>query len=248
MLGGGKLASLSDDTIKQLDLLLPSTWSRGNPVDIIGDAPVERYVETLQTLVADPGADAVLFMHAPTAIVSALEIANACVPLASGRSTGRPVLSCWLGGDHLTARDVSNPRGSELRHTQQVAGFHQLVNSGAIRSAHADPANRFRRRCYRFDTAPHHPAALEEKRAWLVDGTKTCCSDGIPVVQTRCVEHRRAARYAGDIVFSVGPQIVSPRSRTSPDFGASYWIGARWRGIRAAEAMTPARELAPTAS
>ena len=51
---GGKLATLSDDAIAQLDRALPANWSRANPVDIVGDAPVERYTKTLQTLVAEP--------------------------------------------------------------------------------------------------------------------------------------------------------------------------------------------------
>ena len=37
---GGKLATLSDDAIAQLDRALPANWSRANPVDIVGDAPV----------------------------------------------------------------------------------------------------------------------------------------------------------------------------------------------------------------
>jgi len=63
-LGGARLARLSDDTVKKLDALLPPMWSRANPVDIIGDAPVSRYVETLKVLGDAPEADAVLFIHA----------------------------------------------------------------------------------------------------------------------------------------------------------------------------------------
>ena len=37
----------------RLDAALPPTWSRANPIDIIGDAPVERYIDTLQALLAD---------------------------------------------------------------------------------------------------------------------------------------------------------------------------------------------------
>src|SRR5215472_9302138 len=34
---GGHLAELSQETLAELDRLLPATWSRGNPVDLIGD-------------------------------------------------------------------------------------------------------------------------------------------------------------------------------------------------------------------
>jgi acetyltransferase len=35
---GGKLAWISDDTMKQLNDILPSHWSHANPIDILGDA------------------------------------------------------------------------------------------------------------------------------------------------------------------------------------------------------------------
>jgi acetyltransferase len=81
--------------LQRLDAALPANWSHDNPVDIIGDAPVERYVATLQALLDDRRTGAVLFMHAPTAIVPSADIARACAPLAA---TARDrVLSCWLG-------------------------------------------------------------------------------------------------------------------------------------------------------
>lgn len=100
-LGGGRLAELSDATLRALDAILPGNWPRGNPVDIIGDAPVERYREALRILLAAPEIDGVLFMHAPTAIVAARDIAQACLEVA--RKATKPVLSCWLGGRTVEA-------------------------------------------------------------------------------------------------------------------------------------------------
>ena len=94
-LAGVPLRELGDDLTTRLDAVLPPTWSRANPIDIIGDAPVERYVATLQALLAEPGGDAVLFMHAPTAIVRSDDIARACAPLV--RSAAGRVMACWLG-------------------------------------------------------------------------------------------------------------------------------------------------------
>lgn len=92
---GMKLCQLADSTIATLDAHLPPNWSRANPVDLIGDAPVERYVATLEALAADPAQPAVLFIHAPTAIVPSSEIAQALVPLLK-RMPPR-LLSCWMG-------------------------------------------------------------------------------------------------------------------------------------------------------
>ena len=95
-LGQGRLAELSGATLEMLDDCLPANWSRGNPVDIVGDAPIERYRDALRVLLAAPEVDGVLFMHAPTAIVPAAQIAEACLPLV--REARKPVLSSWLGG------------------------------------------------------------------------------------------------------------------------------------------------------
>ena len=47
-------------------------------------------------LLAAPEVDGVLFMHAPTAIVPASQIAAACLPLM--QAAHKPVLASWLGG------------------------------------------------------------------------------------------------------------------------------------------------------
>ncbi len=100
---GGKLAALSADTIARLDAVLPPTWSRANPVDIIGDARPERYAAAIDPLFDDPGVDAVLIMNCPTAVTSGAEAAQGVVAgIARRKSAGQctpPVLALWLGAD-----------------------------------------------------------------------------------------------------------------------------------------------------
>jgi acetyltransferase len=92
------LSQLDDAMLTRLDAVLPPNWSHGNPVDIIGDAPAERYAAALQALLQDHGS-AVLFVHAPTAIVPSLEVAQALLPLARQRPPR--LLGCWLGQDNV---------------------------------------------------------------------------------------------------------------------------------------------------
>ena len=98
---GGCLAELSPGSMKRLDEFLPATWSRGNPIDIIGDADQERFARALKVLLDDPGVDAVLSLYAPTAIVSALDTARAVIATAAG--SPKPQLVSWLGGDTVAA-------------------------------------------------------------------------------------------------------------------------------------------------
>jgi acetyltransferase len=127
-LGGVTLAELSPGTIALLDRALPATWSRANPVDIIGDAPVERYVAALKALTADPQVDAVLLIQAPTAIVNSEDIAAACAPIA--RDAKCAVLSCWLG-DKTVARAQAIFHAAGVAHygTPEAAvdAFRQLI-------------------------------------------------------------------------------------------------------------------------
>ncbi len=109
-LAGVPLADLSEDVRARLDAVLPSTWSHANPIDIIGDAPVQRYVDALQALLADRRSGALLFMHAPTAIVASADIARACAPLVQ-QATDR-VMACWLGDASIReARQIFEAAG-----------------------------------------------------------------------------------------------------------------------------------------
>ena len=94
----GELAELSEDTIARLNKVLPDTWSHANPVDIIGDAPAERYRAAVEAVAEDPGTDALLVLNCPTGLASPVEAATAVADLADGgRVNGKPVLTCWLG-------------------------------------------------------------------------------------------------------------------------------------------------------
>ena len=108
-----KLAQLSPATRAQLDAVLPPHWSHGNPVDILGDAPVARYEQTLGLLQQARDSGALLFIHAPSAAVPSAEIAQALVPVAR-REPGTPprLLACWLGEDSAAqARQIFQEAG-----------------------------------------------------------------------------------------------------------------------------------------
>jgi acetyltransferase len=101
---GGELAHLARQTLDALNETLPATWSHANPVDIIGDAPPERYRASVAAVAADPGVDALVVLNCPTGLASPVEAAKAVAGLATnGLVDGKPVISCWLG--EQTARE-----------------------------------------------------------------------------------------------------------------------------------------------
>ncbi len=63
----------------------PKGWSRGNPVDIIGDADAERYRAAVDILMTDGNIDACLILNSPTAVTSGLAAAEAVVESLAGQ-------------------------------------------------------------------------------------------------------------------------------------------------------------------
>lgn len=103
---GGRLSSLAPETVTRLDALLPPTWSRANPVDIIGDAGPERYTAALDALAEDPDMGAILALNAPTALASSSAAAQAVADWATAHPE-MPLLTSWLGGDKARrAREI----------------------------------------------------------------------------------------------------------------------------------------------
>jgi acetyltransferase len=99
--GGGELAQLTDETIDKLNGILPKHWSHGNPVDILGDAPPERYAEALKIVAEDPNSDGMLVIVTPQAMTDPTETARQLEPYK--HIPDKPVLVSWMGGEEIEA-------------------------------------------------------------------------------------------------------------------------------------------------
>ncbi|MFL6675233.1 MAG: GNAT family N-acetyltransferase [Massilia sp.] len=223
--GGGVLARPAPQTIARLDALLPATWSRANPIDIIGDAPVERYAGALQALLDDPETDAVLLIHAPTAIVPSADIARAVIPIAVAARCN--VIGCWLGGDGLrAARDAWAAAGLPTFDTPEEAvhGFLQMVQYRRNQQVmmRVPPSTLPGTPPDRESARAAIRAALSEQRQMLSEPeVKSVLSAyGIPVVETRSVaSEAEAVAAAGEIGFPVALKILSPDITHKSDVG-----------------------------
>ena len=109
--------------------MLPPTWSRANPVDIVGDAPAARYADALSALLEDPSADAILTINCPTTIASGTEAAQAVVDTAA--DSPRCVLTSWVGDQGTReVRQLFATRGLPSYDTPRraVRAFMHMVN------------------------------------------------------------------------------------------------------------------------
>ncbi|SDS52481.1 bifunctional acetate--CoA ligase family protein/GNAT family N-acetyltransferase [Bradyrhizobium canariense] len=130
---GGIPADITRVIREKLDAVLPPTWSRSNPVEIVGDADAARYASALEILLADPGNDAILVMNVQTAIVAADDIAAAVIGVVEKyrrehQESAKQVLAVWIGadrkmGDLLSAAGIPNYATED----DAVRGFLHLV-------------------------------------------------------------------------------------------------------------------------
>jgi acetyltransferase len=91
----GELAKLSDETNEQLNAFLPTCWSHGNPVDVLGDAPPDRFAKAVEIVLKDKEVDAVLVILTPQAMTDPTATAKAVGAVAA--TAHKPVLAAWMG-------------------------------------------------------------------------------------------------------------------------------------------------------
>ncbi|MBX3637462.1 MAG: bifunctional acetate--CoA ligase family protein/GNAT family N-acetyltransferase [Rubrivivax sp.] len=257
---GVELAPLSDATRDALDAGLPRNWSRANPVDIIGDAPVARYEHTFRTLLADPDSGTLLFMHAPTAIVPSAEIAAALLPLA--QAAPQRLLACWLGDAAVAqARQAFQAASVPCYDTPEAAveAFAMLLEyrRNQAQLLQAPPAG----------SAPVPPdltrvraaiaPALAEGREWLTEPEAKAVLEAIavPVVGTRIVGAGpdvadAAVEAARAVGWPVALKILSPQITHKSDVGGVALDLADEAALRSAVAamLARVREARPDAA
>ncbi|OPY72963.1 MAG: Acetyltransferase Pat [Syntrophorhabdus sp. PtaU1.Bin002] len=96
---GGELAGLSDASMEQLNALLPPYWSKANPVDLLGDATVDRFAKALTICLGDPMVDGVLIIYVPMDSAPSTQVAQAVAD--SAKTAWKPVIATWMGAEDV---------------------------------------------------------------------------------------------------------------------------------------------------
>ena len=117
---GIPLAQLSDTTMAKLNACLPATWSHGNPIDVLGDADVDRYRSAIKAVLEGPNVDGVLVMLTPQAMTRATDVAKALIE--EERSADKPVVTCFMGEEQVgEARKLFEAAGIPTFRTPEPA-------------------------------------------------------------------------------------------------------------------------------
>jgi acetyltransferase len=218
---GVALAPLSTTTRGALDAILPSTWSRANPVDIIGDAPPDRYRGALEALLADEGIDIVLALYCPTAIASGAAAADAVMAaLRNGRDrTSKPVFAVWMGADveqsqrfrlaGVAAYDSEGAASQGLAHAMRA---HAIVEG--LSDSHDEETLRIEP--LRSEARDQIQGALSDDRDWLdpIEVSRLLAAYGIETPPTHLAAGPdEAARIASTMIDGASGWAVKIQSR-----------------------------------
>jgi len=98
---GGEMGEISSETMAQLNQLLPAAWSHNNPIDILGDAPPDRYAKAVEIVAKDPGSDGLLIVLTPQGMTDPTQTAEHLRPYA--KLDSKPMLASWMGGPEVAA-------------------------------------------------------------------------------------------------------------------------------------------------
>jgi acetyltransferase len=217
---GLELAELSDDTVDALRESLPEGANLYNPVDVIGDAPAERFEAALDAVLADPEVSSVVVVACPTAVLSFEALAETVVEAQSG--TGVPVATALMGGDSTAAaEDVLAEAGvpTYFDPARAVDSLDTLREYAAIRDREYEAPAEFDVDRKRAREVLERTVRRETNRLG-VEAMELLDAYGIPTpageIVTSADDAERAAAELGE---SVVMKIVSPDILHKSDIG-----------------------------
>lgn len=210
------LVGVSAPTRAALAKLKIGEGGGGNPLDLGGDAPAQRYRDAIVAFADDPEIHNVLVILSPHAMTDPVEIARAVVEVS--RSVSLSICCCWMGGGQVAqGRAVLEQAGIPVFHAPETAVelFHNISQfyrhqtlrlQTAGQTAHADGSGASGARML-------VEALLNQRRTLLstMEAKALLRSFGVPVTQTMVAHDVTEALFVAEQVgFPVVMKIDSP--------------------------------------
>ncbi|MCL4079557.1 acetate--CoA ligase family protein [Coriobacteriia bacterium Es71-Z0120] len=230
------LATLEDTTTRRLRAALPAAASVYNPVDVLGDAPPERYATTLDAVADDASVGAVLAVLTPQAMTDAEGVASAVADVASKR--GLCTLASFMGGERvaqgiraLRERGVPNYPYPE-RAVQALRAMMTRLDAETSAPADAPPVEGDRDV---VRAAMDHARAAQRRFITEISATRIADAYGIRVPQGGVARDLdEAIALAEKVGYPVVVKIASPDILHKSDIGGIITGVTGSDGLRAA--------------
>lgn len=220
---GGELAALSPETMSRLDEILPPHWSHNNPVDVLGDAGAEKYLEAVRVCNADKNVDATLVILTPQEVTDSSAIATALTTI----KTPKPVFACWMGESQVK-------EGREILERAKIPNY--LYPESAV-DVFLKMYHYSKNLELFYETPPNVPEKLNFEKAAareLVEGIRNSGRFQLTELEAKQLLNyydiatppgevlssaKAAAKYAAEIGFPVAMKIASPDIAHKTDVG-----------------------------
>ncbi|MFB6170219.1 MAG: acetate--CoA ligase family protein [Haloarculaceae archaeon] len=228
---GLSLATFDDATRERLRSVLPRHATARNPLDIIGDAGLDRFEAALEVLLEEGDLGSLLVIACPTALFDFEEFADRLADVAEASET--PLVTCLMGGE-------SAARAARRLAERNVPNFFdpaRAVQSLGVLAEYQQFRTREPATVERFDVDTDRAAAVldratERGRTQLgPEAMELLDAYGIPVPDGQLVE---SASAAADAAAHIGEEVVM--KVVSPDIVHKSDVGGVEVGVAPAEA------------
>lgn len=197
------LCEMPEALKNKLRAVLPPTAAVGNPVDIIGDAPAERYESALQALTADKSVGGIIVLLTPQKVTEIKETAQ----IIAKYKNLKPILPLFIGGQAVSEADAIFAKNSIVNFSDPEA----LVN---IISALAE-------KNYAVKSAVKHSAdgPMTGRQMWFNEAAMLLSKYGLHAVGNFVDKSQNLKRYHDKIAFPWAMKVMSEQVIHKTDAG-----------------------------
>ncbi len=222
---GGELATLSDESMTKLNACLPPYWSKANPVDVLGDANIDRFTKAITICLDDPLVDGVIVIYVPLDSAPSTQLANTVADIA--KNSWKPLIATWMGGREVKeginvfiANGIPNYNtpeeavGTYVNMCKYKRNLDQLYETPEELPEQDTPSKNHLKELLR--------AALTEGRTLLSEEESKdfLLTYRIPVAPTQLAQNSETAvRIADQMGYPVVIKVVSPEISHKSDVG-----------------------------
>ena len=214
---------LSPTILARLNAILPPYWSRNNPIDILGDTPLDIFGRVIELCLHSQEFDALLFILAPQALTEPLHMAQTLAETV--KDSPLPMVACWLGSraiapaaallNHAGIPTYATPERAinALSHGITYASNLPLVDQRGSQLT-SSPESAKERVTTLLHTVPHQAAVPEDV------AEKILTNYGLPVVATEPADSEaRALQLARSLGYPVTLKVDSPEISHKTEVG-----------------------------
>jgi acetyltransferase len=244
------LATFADETHEQLAAALPDNANVYNPVDVIGDARVDRFQEALEIVLDDPNVGCAVVLSCPTAVLPYDDLAD--VITEAHEATGIPVACALMGGESTrdaTHRLAESGIPNYFDPARAVGSLDALRRYREIKTTVYEPPREFDVDREAAREILERAADRGENRLG-VEAMGLLDAYGIRTPASEIVSSREdALRAAHDIGEEVAMKIVSPDILHKSDIGGvKVGVPAEEAGDAYEDLVTRAKNYQPDAT